>query len=54
MVIFVGELATIRSTTFTERIEGGALTSLELLIAWGLVGASLFTIAARRRPARAP
>lgn len=54
VVIFVGELGTIRSTTFTERIDSGSLTSLELLIVWGLVGAALFAIAARRRPARAP
>jgi amino acid efflux transporter len=36
------DVGTLRSTTFKHRVAGHSLTSVELLVAWGAVGAVLY------------
>ncbi len=40
----------LRTQTLTERINGQSLTSIELILVWGLVGAGLYQIARLQRP----
>jgi amino acid transporter len=42
---FTGDIGTLRNQTLRERIAGGTLTSLELMVAWGLVGLMLYQFA---------
>ena len=39
----------LRTLTLTERINNQSLTSIELLLVWGLVGAALYQLARMQR-----
>ena len=45
---FVSDVKTLRVQTLQERISGGSLTSLELIVAWGVVGLVLYKLARSR------
>jgi hypothetical protein len=49
VVQIVQDLATLRSQTLTERIANHSLTSLELALVWGAVGAGLYALANLQR-----
>jgi amino acid transporter len=46
------DLKTLQSTSLSQRISGHSLTSLELAIAWSLVGATLYALARKMRKRR--
>jgi hypothetical protein len=47
--------AVVLSTqTLSQRIEGKSLTSIELLLMWGIVGAVLYQLARMQRGRRVP
>jgi hypothetical protein len=48
-VMVAGDVETLTSTTFTERYDSGALTGLELGVAWTALGLALYRLA-RRQP----
>jgi hypothetical protein len=48
---FGSDLRALATSSFAERVAGHGLTSLELLGAWGAVGAALYLLA-RRQPDR--
>ena len=50
---FASDIGTLRNQTLRERISGGTLTSLELMVAWGLVGLVLYQVA-RLRAGKTP
>jgi basic amino acid/polyamine antiporter, APA family len=43
------DIQTLRTTSLSERISGHSLTSIELAIVWGLVGAAMYFLARRRK-----
>jgi hypothetical protein len=43
------DLGTLRTQSLSERISNHSLTSLELVIAWGAVGAALYILARAMR-----
>jgi amino acid transporter len=45
---FASDIGTLRDQTLRERIAGNSLTSLELMVAWGLVGLGLYQFARLR------
>ena len=50
---FAADIGTLRTQTLRERITGDSLTSLELIVAWGVVGLVLYQVA-RLRSAKKP
>jgi hypothetical protein len=51
VVQLVGDVDVLRHLSFHERIEHASLTTIELMVFWGVIGAVLYGIAARRRKA---
>ena len=52
VIQFASDIKTLRIQTLQERISGGSLTSLELIVAWGIVGLVLYKLArSRNKPA---
>lgn len=49
MVQLTRDVQTLRTTSLSERISGHSLTSIELAIVWGLVGAAMYLVARHRR-----
>jgi amino acid transporter len=45
----VQDIGTLRTQTMSERIAGRSLTSLELALVWGAVGAALYALSRRRK-----
>jgi amino acid transporter len=45
----VQDIGTLRTQTMSERIAGRSLTSLELALVWGAVGAALYALSQRRK-----
>jgi hypothetical protein len=45
---FAADIGTLRSQTLRERITGDSLTSLELIIVWGIIGLVLYQLARLR------
>ena len=43
------DAAVLSSQTLTERINGQSLTSIELIVVWGIVGAGLYQVARMQR-----
>jgi hypothetical protein len=43
------DIQTLISTSLSERISGHSLTSVELAIIWGLIGAVMYVLARRGR-----
>jgi hypothetical protein len=43
------DVAVLRTQTLLERINGQTLTSIELILVWGVVGASLYQLARMQR-----
>jgi amino acid transporter len=43
------DAAVLRTQTLTERVSGQSLTSIELIVVWGVVGAGLYQLARIRR-----
>jgi len=50
-VQLAGDVSVLRRLSFRERIEHASLTTIELMIFWGAIGAVLYVIAARKRRA---
>ena len=46
----VGDIDTLRTQTLAQRIAGHSLTSIELILVWGIVGFVLYQIARRSVP----
>jgi hypothetical protein len=42
-------VAVLSSQTLSERINGQSLTSIELIVVWGIVGAGLYQLARMQR-----
>ena len=40
-----GDIDTLRTQTLSQRISGHSLTSIELIVVWGIVGAALYRFA---------
>lgn len=49
VVQLAGDADVLRRLSFRERIENASLTTIELVVFWGVIGAVLYAIAARRR-----
>jgi amino acid transporter len=49
VVQLVGDVDVLRRLSFRERISNASLTTIELVVFWGAIGAVLYGIAARRR-----
>ena len=49
VVQLMGDVDVLRRLSFRERIEHASLTTIELVVFWGAIGAVLYWIAARRR-----
>jgi amino acid transporter len=49
VVQLAGDVDVLRRLSFRERIEHASLTTIELVVFWGAIGAVLYVIAARRR-----
>lgn len=49
VVQLVGDVEVLRRLSFRERIEHASLTTIELVVFWGVIGAVLYAIASRRR-----
>jgi len=43
------DVIALQTLSLTERIDQGALTSIELLLVWGLVGLGLYQLARMQR-----
>jgi len=41
----LGDIDTLKTQTLSQRISGHSLTSIELIVVWGMVGAVLYQIA---------
>jgi amino acid transporter len=52
-VQLAGDVGVLRRLSFRERIEHASLTTIELVIFWGAIGAVLYLFAARKRRAAA-
>ncbi len=52
-VQLIGDVSVLRRLSFAERISKASLTTIELVVFWGAIGAVLYWIAARRRRAAA-
>jgi hypothetical protein len=48
LVQIARDTQTLRSTSLSQRITGHSLTSIELAIVWGLVGAAMYFLARRK------
>jgi hypothetical protein len=44
----LGDIDTLKTQTLSQRITGHSLTSVELIIVWGIVGAALYQFARMR------
>jgi len=42
------DIDVLRRTTFTQRLHGGSITTIELIVFWGAIGAALYAFASRR------
>ena len=51
VVQLMGDFDVLRRLSFRERIANASLTTIELVLFWGAIGAVLYGIAARRRRA---
>jgi amino acid transporter len=51
VVQLTGDVDVLRRLSFRERTEHASLTTIELVVFWGAIGAVLYVIAARRRSA---
>ncbi|MEA2239493.1 MAG: basic amino acid/polyamine antiporter, family [Thermoanaerobaculia bacterium] len=49
VVQLAGDVDVLRRLSFRERIEHASLTTIELIVFWGVIGAVLYLIAARKR-----
>jgi len=49
VVQLVGDVDVLRHFSFRERIEHASLTTIELMVFWGVIGALLYGLAARSR-----
>jgi amino acid transporter len=49
VVQLTGDVDVLRRLSFRERIEHASLTTIELVVFWGVIGAVLYVIAARKR-----
>jgi len=49
VVQLIGDVDVLRHFSFRERIEHASLTTIELMVFWGVIGAVLYLIAARGR-----
>ena len=49
VVQLAGDVGVLRRLSFRERIEHASLTTIELVIFWGAIGAVLYLLAARKR-----
>ena len=47
------DVAVLSTQTLSQRISGQSLTSIELIIVWGVVGAGLYQLARMQRGAQA-
>jgi hypothetical protein len=43
------DVEVLRTQTLSQRISGQSLTSIELILVWGVVGAGIYQFARRRR-----
>jgi hypothetical protein len=50
-VQLMGDVDVLRRLSFRERIEHASLTTIELVLFWGAIGAMLYVIATRGRRA---
>jgi amino acid transporter len=48
----VHDVGVLRSQSFRQRIASASLTTIELMLFWGAIGAVLYVVAARRRAVR--
>ena len=46
------DIETLSTTTFGQRISSGSVTSLELIVVWGLVGLATYQLARKKRVAK--
>ena len=53
VVQLAGDVSVLRRLSFRERIEHASLTTIELVVFWGAIGAILYLFAARKRRAAA-
>jgi len=53
VVQLAGDVSVLRRLSFRERIEHASLTTIELVLFWGAIGAILYLLAARKRRAAA-
>jgi hypothetical protein len=53
VVQLVKDVETLRTQSLLDRIANHSLTSLELIVVWGLVGAWLYAYSRWRAPGRA-
>ena len=51
VVQLASDVSVLRRLSFRERIEHASLTTIELVIFWGVIGAILYLLAARKRRA---
>ena len=49
VVQLAGDISVLRRLSFRERIEHASLTTIELVLFWGAIGAILYLLAARKR-----
>jgi ABC-type spermidine/putrescine transport system permease subunit I len=53
IVQLLQDIEVLQTQTLTQRIAGHTLTSLELILAWGLIGVTLYVVSVwreRQRP----
>jgi amino acid transporter len=53
VVQLAGDVSVLRRLSFRERVEHASLTTIELVVFWGVIGAILYLLAARKRRAAA-
>jgi hypothetical protein len=46
------DVAVLSTQTLSQRIAGQSLTSIELIVVWGVVGAGLYQLARMQRPSQ--
>jgi len=51
LIQLLRDAETLRSSTLSQRVANHSLTSIELIVAWALVGAALYGLARWRTPA---
>jgi amino acid transporter len=48
VIQLLGDIDTLKTQTLSQRISGHSLTSVELIVVWGIVGAALYQFARMR------